>query len=79
MFERGKQSSPDKKPDTPRTVVRIRIALARSCRAECASAPFLEENGAPFTLTAKPRKNFFSYRPERLLKYLLRKSNLTGV
>ena len=27
---------------------------ARSCRAECASAVFLEENGAPFTLTAKP-------------------------
>ena len=34
----------------------IQIALARSCHAECASAPFLEQNGVLFTLTLKPRK-----------------------
>ena len=35
----------------------LTIKSARSCRAECASAVFLEENGALFTLTAKPRKS----------------------
>ena len=54
MFERGKQSTWDKKLGTRRAAVRAKFALARSCGAECASAPFLEENGAPFTLTAKP-------------------------
>ena len=53
MFERGKQSTSDKKLNTRRAAARIEFASARSCRAECASAPFLEENGAPFTLRAK--------------------------
>ena len=32
------------------------IKSARSCRAECASAVFLEENGALFTISSGPRK-----------------------
>ena len=46
---------------TRRTRVRRTIKSARSCRAECASAVFLEENGAPFTLTTKPRIAFSAF------------------
>ena len=43
--------------NTRRGAARIEFASARSCRAECASALFLEENAAMFTLTLKPRKH----------------------
>ena len=52
-FQTRKAIMTGQKLDTCRNPVRVQFALARSCQAECASAAFLEGNGAPFTLTPR--------------------------